>query len=138
MVEKIKLSKAAKEIIKNNRLEIKELTSKLEHSKEVIKDKINIIRDLKKDAKDKDMYMKAASVLLAAADERRLMWSLAKEYDRMKLQDELHQDVHKFTKDNLDDIREDILKDKKDNQELELNFDLDKILNDFGLGKNKK
>lgn len=142
MVEKIKLSNAAKEIIKNKNKEIKGLTNKLEYSKDVIEDKINIIRDLKKDVKVKVMYVKAFSVLLAAVDERRLAWSLAEAYNSQK---EVH-DVKQLSKSFLNDMLDpkttinNMFKEKEkkvNDTSNSLGLDLDKILNDL-LGRNKK
>lgn len=155
MVEKIKLSKAAKEIISNKNKEIKELTKRLD----TIKNNYDLIlrrnrslssecRELRKDTKEKDMYKYAFSVCLAAVDERRLAWSMAEEYKRQK---EIYDDKRE-TKTFIDDIlkeeKKGAKKEEKDLKETlddevkgiakDLGLNLDDIFKQFGLNKNGK
>jgi cell division septum initiation protein DivIVA len=135
MTKKIKSFKTAKEIISNKNKEIKELTKKLD----TIKSNYDIIlrrnrslssecKELRKDAKEKDMYKYAFSVCLAAVDERRLAWSMAQEYKHQK---EIYDDKrahNNFINDLATKLGKGVNSEK---------LDLDKIFNDF-LGKKKK
>jgi len=125
--------KEYREIIKNKKVEIanlkldsETLDSKLHYANELLDESNETINKLKQDAKDKEIFRKGFSVLLASVNEKSLAWSLSEAYDRQKevhtnkvqtetTNKDLISNLFNSTKvlDNLDSLIDDVLGSKK-------------------------
>lgn len=135
-----------KEKIKKLNKEVKRLTLRLDSSNQRVdllrKSRFNYMNEnskLREKAKDKDMYVKAFSVLLAAVNEKSLAWSLSKEYDNQKAKHEVSVGSKSLLSGFLSPKTSMGLSEERVRTEAkELGIDLDDIFKNFGLGGSKE